>query len=93
MLHDGITAFIQHEPEKARAVIPRDKHVDDLNRQVHRELASFMAEQPYTTPRCLHLMTISKCLERIADHAANIAEVVVYLYEAEDIRHSGQKSP
>jgi phosphate transport system protein len=91
MLRDGITAFINREPEKARAVVPRDQDVDDLNRQLHRELASYMVERPATITRCLHLMVISKSLERIADHATNIAEEVVYLYEAKDIRHSNPK--
>jgi phosphate transport system protein len=92
MLRDAISAFINREPEKARAVVPRDLEVDNLNRQLHRELASFMIERPATITRCLNLMVISKCLERIADHATNVAEEVVYLYEAIDIRHSGIKN-
>jgi len=92
MLRDAITAFINREPEKARAVVPRDREVDNINRQLHRELASFMVERPATISRCLNLMTISKCLERIADHATNVAEEVVYLYEAIDIRHSIRRS-
>jgi phosphate transport system protein len=91
MLRDAISAFIGRETDRARAVIPRDLEVDNLNRQLHRELSSFMVERPATISRCLNLMVISKCLERIADHATNIAEEVVYLYEAIDIRHSGQK--
>ena len=91
MLRDAITAFINREPDRARAVIPRDSDVDDLNRQLHRELSSFMVERPATITRCLHLMVISKSLERIADHATNIAEEVVYLYEAVDIRHTASK--
>ena len=91
MLRDALAAFIERQPDKARAVVPRDKDVDDLNRQLHRELSSYMVERPTTISRCLNLMVISKCLERIADHAANIAEEVVYLYEAKDIRHAGQK--
>jgi phosphate transport system protein len=91
MLRDAITAFINREPAMAREVIPRDSDVDNLNRQLHRELASYMVERPATITRCLHLMVISKSLERIADHATNIAEEVVYLYEAVDIRHSAQK--
>ena len=63
--------------------------MDALNKQLYRELASFMIEKPTTITRCLNLMTISKALERIADHAKNIAEDVVYLYEARDIRHMG----
>ena len=93
MLRDAITAFINREPDRARAVIPRDADVDDLNRQLHRELSSFMVERPTTITRCLHLMVISKSLERIADHATNIAEEVVYLYEAIDIRHTASKVP
>lgn len=91
MLRDAITAFIHRQPELARAVVPRDKDVDDLNRQLHRELAGFMAESASTITRGLKLMTVSKSLERIADHATNIAEEVVYLYEARDIRHAGTK--
>ena len=92
MLRDAITAFVNREPERARAVIPRDRDVDDLNRQLHRELSSYMVERPATITRCLRLMVISKAIERIADHATNIAEEVVYLYEAKDIRHSDLKS-
>jgi len=92
MLREAISAFINREPERARLVIPRDLEVDNLNRQLHRELSSFMVERPANISRCLNLMTISKCLERIADHATNIAEDVVYLYEAIDIRHSGAKA-
>src|SRR4051812_27036157 len=92
MLRDAITAFVNREPDKARAVVPRDSDVDDLNRQLHRELSSYMVERPTTITRCLHLMVISKAIERIADHATNIAEEVVYLYEAKDIRHAGQKT-
>jgi phosphate transport system protein len=91
MLRDAITAFINRETDRARAVIPRDKDVDDLNRQLHRELSSYMVERPTTITRCLRLMVISKAIERIADHATNIAEEVVYLYEAKDIRHADQK--
>jgi len=50
-----------------------------------------MVERPTTITRCLHLMVISKAIELIADHATNIAEEVVYLYEAKDIRHADQR--
>jgi phosphate transport system protein len=90
MLDDALDAFVNRNPEKARAVIPRDKDVDQLNKQLHRELSSYMVEKPTTITRCLSLMVISKSLERVADHATNVAEEVVYLYEAKDIRHSGK---
>ncbi|MHB1306256.1 MAG: phosphate signaling complex protein PhoU [Limisphaerales bacterium] len=93
MLKDALDAFVHHQPEKALAVIPRDKEVDALNKQLHRELASYMIETPATITRCLALMVISKSIERIADHAKNVAEEVVYLYEARDIRHQGRSSP
>jgi phosphate transport system protein len=87
MLHTGIDAFVTRDPAKARGIIPRDKEVDALNKQLHRELVSFIIENPATTTRALNLMVISKSLERIADHATNVAEEVVYAYEARDIRH------
>jgi len=87
LLKEALDAFVRKEPEKARAIVPRDKEVDDLNRQMYRELSDYMVENPAAISRCLNLMTVSKCLERVADHAANIAEQVVYLCEARDIRH------
>jgi phosphate transport system protein len=93
MLKDGLEAFVSRDTEKARAVVLRDKQVDQINKQLHRELSSFMVERPSTITRCLNLMVISKSLERIADHASNVAEDVVYLYEAQDIRHAGLPRP
>jgi phosphate transport system protein len=87
MIHDALDAFVYAKPDVARAVINRDTKVDLLNRQLHRELTSFMIEDPHTITRCLNLMSIAHNLERIADHATNIAEDIVYLYEGRDIRH------
>jgi len=87
MLRESLDAFVRHDPIQAREIIPKDKEVDALNRQLHRELSSFMVENPSTITRALALMVISKSIERIADHAKNVAEDVVYLYEARDIRH------
>ena len=87
MLRESLDAFVRHDPVQAREIIPKDKEVDALNRQLHRELSSFMVENPSTITRALALMVISKSIERIADHAKNVAEDVVYLYEARDIRH------
>jgi phosphate transport system protein len=88
MLDQALHAFVNHNPQEAREVIKRDKEVDALNKQLHRELASYMIERPSTISRALNLMVISKSIERIADHATNIGEEVVYLYEGRDIRHS-----
>jgi phosphate transport system protein len=87
MLKQAMQSFVDHASAKALAVIPRDKEVDALNKQLHRELVGFMVEKANTITRCLHLMVISKSIERIADHATNIAEEVVYVCEAKDIRH------
>lgn len=92
MLKKALDSFVNGNVGNAREVIPCDKEVDLLNKQLHRELASYMVEKPSTITRCLNLMVISKSLERVADHATNVAEDVVYLWEAEDIRHSGRKS-
>ncbi len=93
MLKQALDAFVNRDPLKARDIPRRDKEVDMLNKQLHRELSSYMVERPSTITRCLNLMVISKSLERIADHATNVAEEVVYLYEAQDIRHTGQGQP
>jgi phosphate transport system protein len=87
MIHDSLDAFVYSKPEIAREVITRDVKVDLLNKQLHRELTSFMIEDPHTITRCLNLMSVAHNLERIADHATNIAEEIVYLYEGRDIRH------
>ncbi len=92
MLKAALDAFVNHDSAAARALIPRDKEVDALNREIHQTLAQHMVENPDTIGRCLHLMVVSKSLERIADHAKNVAEDIVYLYEAQDIRHSGAKN-
>jgi phosphate transport system protein len=92
MLKASLDAFVNRDPIAARAVIPRDKQVDALNKQIHSALVQHMVENPDTIARCLHWMVASKSLERIADHATNVAEDVVYLCEAQDIRHTGAKN-
>jgi phosphate transport system protein len=92
MLKASLDAFVQRDSTAARAVIPRDKEVDALNKQIHAVLVQHMVEHPDTIARCLHWMVAAKSLERIADHATNVAEDVVYLCEAQDIRHTGAKN-
>ncbi|MHA3775342.1 phosphate signaling complex protein PhoU [Verrucomicrobiota bacterium sgz303538] len=87
MLRDSITAFVDGNPELAIEIIARDKTVDSVNKQLARELTSYMIENPNTITRALRLMTVAKSIERIADHATNIAEEVFYLNKGEDIRH------
>src|SRR6185437_15823945 len=90
MLKGALDAFVNRDPVAARAIIPRDKEVDGINKQITNQLAQHMMENPDTIKRCLNLITVSRSLERIADHATNVAEEVVYLYEAQDIRHTGK---
>jgi phosphate transport system protein len=87
MVKDALDSFVQRDSAAARAIVPRDKEVDALNREMHSALAQHMMEHPDTIARCLHWIVAAKSLERIADHAKNIAEEVVYLCEAQDIRH------
>jgi phosphate transport system protein len=90
MLKAALDAFVQRDPAAARALIPRDKEVNALNKQIQRTLTKQMTQDPETITRCLNWMIAAKSLERIADHAKNVAEEVVYLCEARDIRHAGK---
>jgi phosphate transport system protein len=89
MLRDVLNAFVNGDAALARSVCERDDRVDGLNNQVFRELLTYMMSDPKTITRAVHLLIVSRHLERIADHATNIAEEVVYLCEAVDIRHAG----
>jgi phosphate transport system protein len=87
MLRDSLDAFVRRDVQLARDVIPADNKVDALKNQVFRELLTFMMEDPRTITRATRLILVSRYLERIADHATNIAEMVVFLVEGRDIRH------
>ncbi len=88
MVKDALDSFVHRDSAAARAIVPRDKEVDALNKEIHQLLAQYMTANPDTIGRCLHWIVAMKSLERIADHAKNIAEEVVYLCEAQDIRHT-----
>jgi phosphate transport system protein len=88
MVKEALDSFVHRDSVAARAIIPRDKEVDALNKEMHNLLAQHMTDNPATIARCLHWIVAAKSLERIADHAKNIAEEVVYLCEAQDIRHT-----
>jgi phosphate transport system protein len=87
MVKDVLDAFVNGDSKLARSVCERDDLVDGLNDQVHRELLTYMMSDPKTTPRAVHLMIVSRCLERIADHATNIAEDVIFVVDALVIKH------
>jgi phosphate transport system protein len=87
MLKDGVDAYVREDVSLARSVIPRDKDLDKMNASANRQLIDRMAEEPDQLRGYLNLIFISRCLERVGDHATNIAEDAVYAAAAEDIRH------
>ena len=87
MIHTVLDAFVYGKLDIAQQVIQTDPEVDRLETQLDRELTSFMIEDPHTITRALNLIGVAHSLKRIGDHAVNIAEEVVYLYEGRDIRH------
>ena len=88
LLHAALNAFVSGDTAAARALIAEDKAIDALNKEILAELEAVMTSQPEAIKRCLNLMVVSRSLERVADHAKNVAEEVVYLREALDIRHA-----
>jgi phosphate transport system protein len=91
MVRKSLDAFVRRDPELARVVIEGDDEVDNLRDQVFRELLTYMMADTATIPRALALILISRNLERIADHATNIAEDVIYIVRGEDVRERGDK--
>jgi phosphate transport system protein len=88
MVKESIDAFVKDDSALARKVLANDDLVDELMEQIFRELLSFMIEDPHTISRAIRLSFIAKYIERVADHATNIAELVVYLVEGKIIRHT-----
>ena len=87
MFKDSIDAYVREDVELGRAIVPRDEKLDELNRIASRRLIQRMAEDPDQLRGYLNLMFIARHLERVGDHATNIAEDAVYAAAAEDIRH------
>jgi len=92
MTRDALDAFVKRDPELARSVLRRDDEVDQLKDQVFRVLLTYMMADPGTIERALGLILISRNLERIADHATNIAEDVIFMVEAKDVRHHHEEA-
>jgi phosphate transport system protein len=88
MVKEALDAFVRGDAELALKVCNDDQFVDDLNEQIQRELLTFMMEEPETISRAIKINYISKCIERIADHATNIAEMVIFMVKGKDIRHT-----
>ena len=87
MVHDSLRSFVDKDVELARSVLVTDDEVDALRDQVFRELLTYMLGDPTSITRALHFILISRSLERIADHATNIAEDVIFMAAGTDVRH------
>jgi phosphate transport system protein len=91
MLREALDAFVRRDPESARRLCSRDDEVDNLNKQIFRELLSFMMEDPGTISRSMDLILVARNLERVADLATNVAEEVVFINEARIIKHHAEE--
>jgi phosphate transport system protein len=90
MLRDALDAFVRRDTELARRVLNEDDRLDALKTKVFRELLNYMLKDPATVEPSLDLILISRHLERIGDHATNVAEDVIFMVSALDVRHPGQ---
>ena len=87
MLRDALDAYVRHDTALAQVVLDRDDTLDGLKTQVFRELLTYMLQDPHTIEPALDLILISRHLERIGDHATNVAEDVIFVVAARDVRH------
>jgi phosphate transport system protein len=88
MLRDALDAFVRRDAELARSVLERDDLLDNYKTQIFRELLTYMLEDPTKIEGGLDLILISRHLERIGDHATNIAEDIIFVVSAKDVRHA-----
>ncbi len=88
MVKDSLDAFVSRDTALARRVCAADAEVDALKEQIFRELLTFMMQDTRSIPRAIRLILISRFLERVADHATNIGEMVIYLVEGKMVRHT-----
>lgn len=91
MVKDSIDAFVHQDTARAQAVCRQDDEVDRYDDQIFRELLTYMMEDPKAITRSVNLILVSRHLERIADHATNIAEDVIYMVEGKNIKHHAQE--
>jgi phosphate transport system protein len=87
MLRDALDAFVRRDVELAQYVLNEDDKLDSLKTQIFRELLTYMLQDPSTIEPALDLILVSRHLERIGDHATNIAEDVIFIVSARDVRH------
>jgi phosphate transport system protein len=93
MLHDALDAFVRRDTALAQAVLNEDDRLDGLKTQIFRELLDYMLKDPATVEPALDLILVSRHLERIGDHATNIAEDVIFMVSALDVRHHTPNTP
>jgi phosphate transport system protein len=93
MLHDALDAFVRRDTALAQAVLNEDDRLDGLKTQIFRELLEYMLKDPATVEPALDLILVSRHLERIGDHATNIAEDVIFMVSALDVRHHTPNTP
>ena len=93
MIQQSLDAFVREDTDLALRVCKDDSEVDQLNAQIFREIITFMIENPQTISRATKISSVSKYLERIADHATNIAEMVVFMVKGKSIRHMKELPP
>jgi phosphate transport system protein len=91
MLRDALDAYVQRDVPKAHAVLAEDDRLDALKTQVFRELLTYMLQDPSTIEPALDLILVSRHLERIGDHATNVAEDVIFMVSAKDVRHHARE--
>jgi phosphate transport system protein len=93
MIRESLDAFVREDTDLALKVCKEDEEIDQLNSQIFREVISFMIEDPHTINRAMKISSISKYLERMADHATNIAEMVIFMAKGKSIRHMKELPP
>lgn len=91
MLHDSLDAFARLDSEQALRVMKEDKRVDEEYEAAARTLLTFMMEDARNIPRCMSVMWVLRALERVGDHACNIAENVIFMVKGEDVRHTSME--
>jgi phosphate transport system protein len=90
MVRKALDAFVQRDAELARSILLSDDAVDEMRNVIYRKLVSYMQQDPRSVPQGVDLIFVARSLERIADHATNIAEDVVFLVEGVDVRHHAE---
>lgn len=93
MTRESLDAFVREDTDLALKVCKDDEEIDQLNSQIFREVITFMIEDPHTVSRAIKISSISKYLERMADHATNIAEMVIFMVKGKSIRHMKELPP